>query len=90
VDAGTGKGIAGAVVRNGIGSEFGLLLPSEATTDANGDVSVPLGEWKVNFLFLNANQDGYNPAGMEWNREKSQEEAPPAEITLKLTQDTGK
>ena len=90
VDAGTGKGIAGAVVRNGIGSEFGLLLPSEATTDANGDVSVPLGEWKVNFLFLNANQDGYNPAGMEWNREKSQEEAPPAEITLKLTQEKGK
>jgi len=84
VDSATGAALPEACVRDGIGSEFGLLPPAQAKTDANGDVAVPLGDWKVNFLFVNANHPGYYPAGSEWNRETSQQDSPPAEMTLKL------
>ncbi len=85
VDADTGAPIPEAKVRNGIGSEFGLLPPGEGTTDTSGNLSVALGEWKVNFLFLNASHPGYSPLGTEWNRERDQQDSPPAELTLKLT-----
>lgn len=89
VDADTGVPIAQAKVRDGIGSEFGLLPPGEGTTDANGDVTVSLGDWKVNFLFLNANAPGYYPVGTDWNRARAQEDAPPAQLTLKMTRESG-
>jgi hypothetical protein len=84
VDAVTGQRIPQALVSSAAGSEFGLLPPGEASTDEHGDVKVPLGEWTVNFLFLNASHEGYRPAGIDWNRNTSQENALPAEITLKL------
>ncbi|MGH7967933.1 MAG: hypothetical protein ACREIC_04315 [Limisphaerales bacterium] len=77
-------------MRNGIGSEFGLLPPGNGTTDSNGDLGVPLGEWKVNFLFLNASHQGYYPVGTDWNRERAKEDAPPAQIILRMTQAPGK
>ncbi len=89
VDATSGAAVAGATVRNGIGSEFGLLPPGQANTDANGQVAVPLGEWNVNFLFLTVTRDGYYPAGTQWNRETAQQDSPPAEMTLKLTAKPG-
>ncbi len=89
VDATTGAAVPGATVRDGIGSEFGLLPPGQANTGANGDVAVPLGEWKVNFLFLTATREGYYPAGTQWNRDTAQEDSPPAEMTLKLTPKPG-
>ncbi len=82
--------VSGAVVRDGIGSEFGLLPPGQGTTDANGNLSVPLGEWKVNFLFLNASHEGYYPVGTNWNREQAQEDSPPTQITLQMTRAPGK
>ncbi len=84
VDATNGAAIASATVRNGIGSEFGLLPPGQGDTDASGNMSVPLGEWKINFLFLTANAPGYYPLGTEWNRETAQQDSPPAEMTLRL------
>ncbi len=85
VDSETGAALAGATVRDGIGSEFGLLPPGESKTDANGTLEVPLGQWTVNFVFLVANHPDYLPVGTNWNRERAQEDAPPAEMTLKLT-----
>lgn len=89
VDADTEAPIAQATVRDGIGSEFGLLPPGQGTTDAKGDLSVPLGEWQVNFLFLNASHPAYYPVGTDWNRERAQTNSPPAEITLRMTKAPG-
>lgn len=68
VDADSGAPVDSAVVRSAIGAEFGLLPPSQGTTDANGNVIVSLGEWKVNWLFLTATSPLYYTRGLEWNR----------------------
>jgi len=84
VDAETGKPVGAAAVRGTLGSEFGLLPPISSTTDTNGIVTVPLGEWKVNFLILSASHPLYQPAQFEWNRAKVKEETVPAEIKIRL------
>jgi beta-lactamase regulating signal transducer with metallopeptidase domain len=85
VDADTGAPVSSAAVRNAIGAEFGLLPPGQGTTDADGNVTVNLGEWKVNWLFLTAASPLYYTRGLDWNRDTANEEAPPAQITLKMS-----
>lgn len=78
------KPIPGALIRHGLGTEFGLLPSGELESDANGKAVLSLGEWKANFLFLTASHSSYFTKGMEWNRKTSGEEAPPAELKLQL------
>lgn len=85
VDAETGDPIGAAAVRSTLGSEFGLLPPGSCVTDTNGTALVPLGEWKVNFLFLTASHPRYQPQQFNWNRDPSKEDTTPAQLTLKMT-----
>ncbi len=75
VDADSGEPIPDAGLRSALGSEFGLLPPQQTAADSNGNAGIPLGDWKVNFVFLNASHPQYQTAGFEWNRQKTAEEA---------------
>ncbi len=78
------KPISGALIRHGLGTEFGLLPPGELKSDANGKAVLSLGEWKSNFLFLTASHPSFFAKGMEWNGKTSGEQAPPSELKLQL------
>jgi hypothetical protein len=67
-----------------MGTEFGLLLPDNVVTGTDGKAKVPFGEWKINFLFLLVSQSGYHSRGFDWNRNVSQEDMPPSELTIEL------
>lgn len=73
------------MIRHGLGTEFGLLPPGELRSDGNGKAVLPLGDWKVNFLFLTASHPSCFAKGMEWNRKTSDQNVPPAELKLQLT-----
>jgi hypothetical protein len=84
VDAKTGDPIGAATVRSALGSEFGLLPPAEGTADSSGNVSVPLGEWKINFLILTAVHPLYQSSRFEWKRDRTKDEEIPSQLVLKL------
>jgi hypothetical protein len=85
VDADSGTPVGSAVVQSAIASEFGLLPPSHGTTDANGDVTIALGDWKINWMYLTSKSPQYYTRGFDWNRNTANGDAPPSEIVLKMS-----
>jgi hypothetical protein len=67
-----------------IGSEFGLLPLMEIRTDSAGRTEFPLGDWTVNWMFVSASENGYEPNGMKWNAKEDAGVPQPRDVTLRL------
>lgn len=76
--------IADARVGVSIGSEFGLLPLMDIRTDDAGRAQFPLGDWVVNWMFVNVSRDGYRPNGIKWNAKEDAGVPRPHDITLHL------
>lgn len=91
VDSDHEKPIENATVRVGLASEFGLLPNQTLRTDSEGTCTFPLGDWRINDLFVNVSSPAYLATRHHWSSRNSAEDdqddsAPqPKELILQLT-----
>ena len=84
IDADDEKPLEHAKVRVALASEFGLLPNQSVATALDGTCTLPLGDWRINEMFVDVSAPGYAPSRYHWSFRKRDDVSQPKELVLQL------